>query len=66
MSRPTDTERGARLAYEVAIERLQQLFPADGLSREFWDGIADEAAVVRAECRWLREVQAQGRGVAGG
>lgn len=62
MSRPTDTERGARLAYDIAVERLQDMFPADGLDRAFWDGIADEAAVTVAECGFLRAAQ-QGRGV---
>lgn len=57
MSRPTDTERGARLAYDIAQEQLQQLFPGQ-LSREFWAQIADEATVTIAECAFLRQVQA--------
>lgn len=58
MSRPTDTERGARLAYEIAQEQLQQLFPA--LPREFWTQIADEASVTLAECSFLRQAVAHG------
>ena len=54
MSRPTDVERGARLAYEIAQEQLQQLFPGQ-LPREFWNEIADEAAVTIAECSFLRQ-----------
>lgn len=57
MSRPTDTERGARLAYDVAMERMQDLFPADGQGRAFWSAIADEAAVTVAECGFLRKAQ---------
>lgn len=59
MSRPTNTERGARLAYDIALEHLQQLFPANGLGHEFWSPIADEAAVTLAECRFLRAAQVE-------
>lgn len=58
MSRPTDTERGARLAYDIAQEQLQQLFPQ--LPREFWAEIADEASVTIAECSFLRQAVAYG------
>jgi hypothetical protein len=58
MSRPTDTERGARLAYEIAQEQLQQLFPE--VPREFWAAIADEASVTLAECSFLRQAVAHG------
>lgn len=59
MSRPTNTERGARLAYEIAQEQLQQLFP-DQLPREFWIAIADEASVTIAECSFLRQAVSHG------
>jgi len=61
LSRPTDTERGARLAYDIAVDRLQDMFPADGLDRSFWDGIADEASVTIAECGFLRRAQVHAR-----
>ncbi|MBD9377956.1 hypothetical protein [Pseudoxanthomonas sp. PXM04] len=61
MSRPTDTERGARLAYDIAIERLQDLFPAEGQGRAFWSTIADESAVTLAECALLRQAQGDAR-----
>ena len=53
MARTTDTERGARLAYEIAQVALQDLFPE--LPRSFWEEIADEASVTIAECSWSRE-----------
>jgi hypothetical protein len=56
MARPTDTERGARIALEIAIDQEQQLFPGE-LSRPFWTAIADEAAVTISECAALRAAQ---------
>ncbi|MGS1079146.1 hypothetical protein [Pseudoxanthomonas beigongshangi] len=61
MSHPTDIERGARLAYDIAVERLQDLFPAEGQGRTFWSAIADESAVTLAECRLLRQAQGVAR-----
>lgn len=56
MSRPTDTERGARLALDIAELKVHQpdLF-LDALSVDFWRDIANAAAVTVAECRLLKE-----------
>lgn len=62
MSRPTDTERGARLAYEVALERMQDLFPVEGQGRAFWSAIADRADLTISECNALRSAQEAFRG----
>jgi transcriptional regulator of acetoin/glycerol metabolism len=59
VARPTDQERGARLAFDIAREELQQLFPRE-LDRDFWAAIADEAAVTLAECGFLREALRHG------
>lgn len=59
MSRPTDTERGARLAARAAVERMQQedLFE-DVPPSDFWERIFHSAAQQLAEERWAREVRA--------
>lgn len=46
MGRITDSERGARLALSMAEDLGQQpdLYD-DGLSPEFWDGIAEAASL---------------------
>lgn len=44
MSRPTDTERGARIALDCALQHIHQpdLF-GDGLPLELWERIRDAA-----------------------
>lgn len=62
MSRITDTERGARIAQEMARERLLQpdLFPGFGIGDlYFWRAIKDAADATLNECHWAREVTAQ-------
>lgn len=61
MSRPTDTERGARLAFDIALERIQDLFPAEGQGRAFWNAIAEEAVEVIHEGDALRQAQEAAR-----
>lgn len=64
MSRPTDTHRGARLAYDVAREELTQpsLFPpADSEAQEgleaLWASIFDSAEQTLLEERWAAEAR---------
>ncbi|MBV6863820.1 hypothetical protein [Xanthomonas euvesicatoria] len=66
MARPTDTERGARIAYEEAVLSLQpDLFgyiagddgPLDQINAMWW-GIYHAAIDQLAECKALREARA--------
>lgn len=56
MSRPTDTERGARMACVVAMVKQRQpdLFPG-ALDAEFWYSVERAADEQLAECRAYRE-----------
>lgn len=58
MARITDVERGARIAWEIAAERLVQpeLFD-DGVPASMWDAIENAALAQIAECNALRAVQ---------
>lgn len=61
MSRPTDTERGARIAHEFAQLKLIQcdLFPSRRTPPlKFWREIAAIASEQLAECQALREARA--------
>lgn len=60
MSRPTDTERGARLAMQISAERLKQpeLF-GDTLPPAEWGGINLAATLQYLDCLRLREVMAR-------
>lgn len=51
MSRPTDAQRGARLAYEVALDALTQpdLF-SDAPPTEFWEAIRAAAFAQLEDC----------------
>lgn len=62
MSRPTDTERGARIASDIAFLKLYPpqtlLFPHKRLNaaeRSFWQKIFAAAEAELAECQALRE-----------
>lgn len=58
MSRPTDTERGARMALEAASIALHpDLFPELMPDVEEWQGIFVAAREQIAECVALREAQ---------
>lgn len=54
MSRPTDTFRGARLAFDVAVEQLTQpdLF-GDAPPTEFWLAIREAARAQLDDCAHL-------------
>lgn len=54
MSRPTDTERGARIALAICDEKLRQLelFPA--FTREFWLDIHHRAVAELLDADALR------------
>lgn len=57
MSRITDTERGARIASDMAAARIMQpdLF-GDALSLDFWEAVYDAAEDQLIECMALRAV----------
>lgn len=60
MSRITDTERGARMALDIAHPLATQLgLFGDVPGYEFWDAIEAAAAEQLHECRALREAMAQ-------
>lgn len=56
MSRPTDTERGARIAWDFAFEReiQKELFASD-LDPEFWRRVRMAAEEQLQECQAMRE-----------
>lgn len=55
MSRPTDTERGARIALAICDQQLQpQLFPTDPPA-EFWLEIHHAAVATLNECDHMRK-----------
>ena len=58
MARPTDVERGARIALEVAHGKLMQhpLFP-EPLGEEFWRSVRAAAADQLVECDAFRAAQ---------
>lgn len=55
MSRPTDTFRGARIAFDIADQNAAQpdLF-ADGITVEFWQSIRDAAWYQLQDCLALQ------------
>lgn len=60
MSRPTNVERGARLAHEIALQHLTQpsLFPtgdAEALAALMRETMAAANRTIR-ECEWSRQV----------
>lgn len=60
MSRPTDTERGARLALDISLGNLHpDLFPdlMQPGEQELWDSIFVAAGEQLEECLALREAQ---------
>lgn len=61
MSRITDTERGARIALDIAAQNILQpkLFANDGPALEFWQGIECAANDTLDECAWSRQAMAQ-------
>lgn len=63
MSRITDTERGARIAFDIAYDRFDQpdLF-GDAPDLAFWGAIARAASEQLAECAALRAAQELCRG----
>jgi hypothetical protein len=62
VSRPTDTERGARIAYDFALERsIQGEIFAQDLDPEFWQRVMRAARDQLEECEWSRRVLLQGR-----
>ena len=56
MSRTTDTERGARMAVEIAYPHVQQrdLFPST-MPTDFWRGILAAASDQLTESKILRD-----------
>ncbi|RJN05310.1 hypothetical protein DEG02_021145 [Xanthomonas vasicola] len=61
MARPTDTERGARIALDYVESKLIQrdLFPTRRTpSLKFWREIRSIATEHLAECKALREARA--------
>ncbi len=61
MSRPTNTERGARIAYDLAQLKLiqRELFPSRRTPPlKLWREIAAIASEQLAECQALREAHA--------
>ncbi|APP84820.1 hypothetical protein BI317_12265 [Xanthomonas hortorum pv. gardneri] len=61
MSRPTDTERGARIALEFVESKLiqRELFPTRRTPPlKFWRQIKQIAADHLAECKAMREARA--------
>lgn len=59
MSRPTDTERGARIALDICDVKINQrdLFPSRRApSLKFWREVRDAAAEQLEECAWERSV----------
>lgn len=65
VARPTDTERGARIAYErasamLAAAEAKDLFPIrlTRAQRQLWTGIRDAASEQLAEERALKELRA--------
>ena len=62
VSRPTDTERGARIAYDFALERsIQGEIFAQELDPEFWQRVVRAARDQLDECEWSRCELSQGR-----
>lgn len=61
MSRPTDTFRGARLAFDLAAEQLTQpdLF-GDAPPTEFWLAIREAARAQLDECNALAYAMREG------
>lgn len=59
MSRLTDTERGARIAQDVALWNLQpQLFGSDPVIDQLWHGIFVAALDQLVDCRYMRQAMA--------
>lgn len=60
MSRPTDTERGARIALAICDQQLQpQLFPRE-LDRAFWLEIHHVAVAELLDADALRQAVSNG------
>lgn len=57
MSRPTDTERGARIVLAICDRELMpQLFARD-LATDFWLEIHHQASAVLVEAQWSKAIR---------
>ncbi|WP_372163661.1 hypothetical protein ACCP91_10450 [Xanthomonas axonopodis pv. cyamopsidis] len=56
MSRPTDSERGARIAIDIATVQARQLplFESESLSPDFWNTVYEAAVDELLEISALR------------